>query len=118
MKKTCNKCHETKPVSEFYKRGDKNGYRPNCKECFRARNNSVKGAARISATKEKEAMERDPYGFLAERVIEQAVLDKDAGFFDTWWYEMLRDTASIEERTVLLCREHVNDVELQNSQEG
>ncbi len=107
MTKTCHACHEPKPVSEFYKRGDKNGYRPNCKECFKARNNSNKGAARLASLKEKEAIERDPHGFLAERVIYQAVLDKDDGFFETWWYEMLRDTANIEERTVLRCREHI-----------
>ena len=33
--KPCFTCHEEKPVSEFYHRGDKPGYRPNCKGCYR-----------------------------------------------------------------------------------
>ena len=32
--KTCTKCKETKPVSEFYKdKTKKGGFRPNCKRC-------------------------------------------------------------------------------------
>ena len=109
--KTCADCHDPKLLSEFYKRSDKKGYRPNCKACFkkkeRLRNNSDKEKARLAVIKDKEAMERDPHGFLAEAVIYRAVLDKDDGFFETWWYEMLRDTANIEERNVLRCRKHI-----------
>ena len=33
--KTCSKCHETKPLDEFYNRKDtKDGKRADCKECF------------------------------------------------------------------------------------
>ena len=75
MKKSCNTCHETKPVSEFYHRGDKAGYRPNCKECFKARNNKTKGRARGAAIKEKDAISRNPHGFLAADIIEKAIRD-------------------------------------------
>lgn len=35
--KTCSKCGETKPVTEFYKRGGKrNGLQPHCKACNKA----------------------------------------------------------------------------------
>ena len=75
--KPCATCHEPKPLSEFYKRGDKRGYRPNCKACFkkkeRLRNNSDKEKVRLAATKEKEAIERNPHGFLAAGIIELAI---------------------------------------------
>ena len=36
--KTCTKCGETKPLSEFYRRGDRpHGHRPQCKPCSQAR---------------------------------------------------------------------------------
>lgn len=36
--KTCAKCGETKPLSEYYKQADcRGGYRPDCKECVRGR---------------------------------------------------------------------------------
>jgi len=80
MSKTCVTCHEAKPLSEFYKRGDKAGYRPNCKVCFkkkeRLRNNSDKEKVRVAAIKEKEAMERNPYGFLAAGIIELAIRER------------------------------------------
>lgn len=31
--KTCNKCNETKPLTEFYLRSDTGKYRPDCKKC-------------------------------------------------------------------------------------
>ena len=34
--KRCNSCGETKPVSEFYKRGDTSGYQYRCKVCAAA----------------------------------------------------------------------------------
>ena len=75
--KTCGACHESKPLSEFYQRGDKRGYRPNCKACFkkkeRLRNNSDKEKVRLAATKEKEAIERDPYGHMAADIIDLAI---------------------------------------------
>jgi len=40
-------------------------------------------------------------------VIHQAIMDKDDEFFDTMWYEELRDGAGIEEYNVLRCREHI-----------
>ena len=73
--KTCNTCHEDKPVSEFYHRSDRAGYRPNCKECFRACNNKTKGRARGAAIKEKDAISRNPHGFLAADIIEKAIRD-------------------------------------------
>ena len=77
--KTCADCHDPKPLSEFYKRSDKKGYRPNCKVCFkkkeRLRNNSDKEKVRLAATKEKEAIERNPHGFLAARIIELAIIE-------------------------------------------
>ena len=114
--KTCRACHETKPVSEFYHRGDKAGYRPNCKECFRARNNSIKGRARTAAIKEREAIERNPHGFLAEGIIEKAITDyKDdsmrgeaLAFFCSDWFEELCDIMGCEpeqkRKQILECK--------------
>ncbi len=76
--KTCFTCHEEKPVSEFYHRGDKPGYRPNCKECYkgaRLRNNSDKEKKRIAAFKEKESIATNPSGFLIAGILEMAVKD-------------------------------------------
>ena len=94
--KTCATCHKTKPISEFYHRSDKAGYRPNCKECYKAQNNTIKGRARIAATKEKEAIARNPHGFLAAGIIEKAIrdwreLETDAlfDFFNGAWFDEL-----------------------------
>jgi len=35
--KLCNVCQETKPFSNFYKRGDYEGYRSECKQCMQAK---------------------------------------------------------------------------------
>lgn len=118
MKKTCNACHIEKPVSEFYHRGDKAGYRPNCKECFKARNNSTKGRARIAASKEREAIARNPHGFLAAGIIEKAIKDykEDDGmrgevlaFFCGAWFEELAGMAGSDPEYL---RNHIYDMEL------
>jgi len=106
--KTCNTCHVPKPLSEFYKRGDKHGYRPDCKECYkkkdRLRNNSDHETARVIATKEIEARERNPHGCLAADIIEQAIIDygKDEmrgeclAFFCGPWFEELCDMVDVD----------------------
>jgi len=107
--KTCATCHETKPLSEFYKRGDKAGYRPDCKECFkkkeRLRNNSDKEMARLTAAEEIEAIENNPHGSLAAAVIVQAAIDyrdkeeirgECLAFFCGPWFEELCDMADAD----------------------
>ena len=108
MSKTCATCHEPKPLSEFYKRGDKTGYRPNCKECYkkkdRLRNNSDTERARLAVVKEREAIGRNPYGFLAADIIGQAIIDygKDEmrgeclAFFCGPWFEELCDACEVD----------------------
>lgn len=58
--KTCSACGETKPVSEFYRRGGgKAGYRYRCKPCDNAAR--VKGQSRASRiTYEVVMHHRDP----------------------------------------------------------
>ena len=113
--KTCNTCHLPKPLSEFYKRGDKKGHRPDCKECYkikdRLRNNSDKETARLTTAEEIEAIESNPYGFLAGGVIHQAILDKADEFFETMWYEELRDGAGMREHKVLECRKRIGGLD-------
>ena len=106
--KPCNTCHLPKPLSEFYKRGDNHGYRPDCKECYkkkdRLRNNSDHETARVIATKEIEARERNPHGCLAADIIEQAIIDygKDEmrgeclAFFCGPWFEELCDMVDVD----------------------
>ena len=106
--KTCATCHLPKPLSEFYKRGDKHGYRPDCKECYkikdRLRNNSDKENARVAAIKEKEAIGDNPYGFLAAAIIAQAIIDYDKdemrgeclAFFCGPLFEGLCDMADVD----------------------
>jgi len=110
LKKTCATCHEPLPLTEFYKRGDKDGYRPNCKVCHnRLRNSSDKELARLAAAEEIEAIESNPYAFLAGGVIHQAIMDKADEFFDTMWYEELRDGAGMREHKVLECRKRIGE---------
>lgn len=55
--KTCSKCKETKPYSEFQKRNTKNGYRGQCKQCRNAVNRSY-----YDPIKRTEYHLRDAYG--------------------------------------------------------
>ena len=114
--KTCHACHETKPVSEFYHRGDKAGYRPNCKECFKIRNNTNKGRARIAAVKEKDAIEKNPHGFLAAGIIEKAIKDykeddsmrgEVLAFFCSGWFEELAGFAGCDPEYL---RKHISNL--------
>jgi len=90
--KTCHTCHEEKPISEFYHRSDRAGYRPNCKECFRARNNSNKGRARIAASKEKETIESSPHKYFIGQILNGG----DKEFQESEWFDVLCDTAGWE----------------------
>ena len=40
--KQCTKCHITKPLSEYHRKGDGNRLRADCKDCVRAYNNNRK----------------------------------------------------------------------------
>ena len=42
MSKQCTKCHITKPLSEYHKKGDGNRLRADCKDCVRTYNNNRK----------------------------------------------------------------------------
>ena len=127
MKKPCATCGLPKNASrtkesEFGWRTERDAYYSNCKACvnkrgrIRTNNNNAKEHKRLIAIKEKEAIESNRYGFLAGAVVYQAVRDKADEFFETRWYEELRDAADIEEYNVLRCRKHVGglDVELQD----
>lgn len=53
--KTCSKCKETKPMSEFYKdRSKKDGLRSWCKSCFKRYRKSEKSKACDKAYKQSE----------------------------------------------------------------
>lgn len=82
--KRCGACHKKKHISEFYHRGDKAGYRPNCKECFRARNNTNKGRARMAASKEKEIIESSPHKYFIGRIIMSGKHDDE--FLESEWF--------------------------------
>ena len=98
--KPCNTCHVPKPLSEFYKRGDKDGYRPNCKECYKKKTRLSTGndkeKARVAATEEKEAIEAAPEKYLVGRICWQAGQDKDIEFLNGEWFNELCDLASFE----------------------
>ena len=77
MKKECATCgvekiaNKTKS-SQFARK--RNSFRPDCKTCTnRLANNKRKEARRLKATKEMEAIGRNPYGFLAAGIIELAI---------------------------------------------
>ena len=77
MTKDCYTCGETKPVSEFTLRKPGGALRGSCKVCWnrreQLRNNGDKEKKRLAAVKEKEAIERNPHGFLAAGIIELAI---------------------------------------------
>ena len=112
MKKPCATCGESKEAnrskeSGFSWRKDRNRYYYDCKTCRNAKKR-VRESKRLRVdTEEKEAMERNPCGFLAGAVITQAVIDKANEFFETRWYEDLRDAADMEEDNVLRSRKHI-----------
>ena len=112
MKKVCSTCGESKNASpskssQFSWRKDRNRYDYDCKTCRNTKKRVRENKRLRVDTEEQEAMERDRYGFLAEAIIYQAIKDKANEFFETRWYEELRDTANIEEDNVLRCRKHV-----------
>ena len=120
MKKACSTCGKSKNASpskssQFSWRKDRGRYYNDCKVCRNAKQRKKENEiqARLS-NKEKEAIESNRYGFLAGAVVYQAVRDKADEFFETRWYEELRDAANIEECNVLRCRKHIGglDVEL------
>ena len=62
--RTCNKCHQLKPLTEFYKTGRKNDTNPNnrhytCKECTKAR---VSAAHAANPDRARQAFMRRVYG--------------------------------------------------------
>ena len=122
MKKPCATCGLPKTASpskssQFSWRKDRGRYYNDCKVCRNAKQRKKENEiqARVSNT-EKEAIENNRYGFLAGAVVYQAVRDRADEFFETRWYEELRDAANIEECNVLRCRKHIGglDVELQD----
>ena len=113
MKKVCATCGESKNASpskssQFSWRKDRSRYYNDCKVCRNAKQRKKENEiqARVSNT-EKEAIENNRYGFLAGAVVYQAVRDRADEFFETRWYEELRDAANIEECNVLRCRKHI-----------
>ena len=97
MKKPCKTCGAEKLAnktksSEFSYRKDRGYYYNDCKAC-----RSAKGSKVVTRqTKEKEAIEKNPHGFLAAGIIEKAIrdwreLETDAlfDFFNGAWFDEL-----------------------------
>ena len=84
MKKTCATCGIEKDAnksksSQFYYRKDRKYYYNDCKACRASKGNKTT----TRQTREKEAIERNPHGFLAAGIIELAIREhrnwKDGG---------------------------------------
>ena len=79
--KLCNTCGKKKPAnrtknSGFSYRRERNNYYPDCKECKNAYARSAETKRkRHIRTREAEAIERNPHGFLAVDIIVRAVRD-------------------------------------------
>ena len=112
MKKPCATCGESKNASpskssQFSWRKDRNRYYYDCKTCRNTKKRARENKRLRVDTEEQEAIERDPYGFLAEAVIYKAIMDKADEFFETQWYKVLRDAADMEEDNVMRSRKHI-----------
>lgn len=81
MKKLCNTCGVEKLAnrtksSEFLWRKDRNNYESSCKACRNARQRDAWAKRqRKVRTREMEAIERNPHGFLAADIIVRAIRD-------------------------------------------
>jgi hypothetical protein len=52
--KTCTKCDETKPLSEYYRQANcRGGHRPDCKDCVKARTRATKATPRAKESDEE-----------------------------------------------------------------
>lgn len=60
MTKICSKCKREKPVSEFFKRSDGDGYRYQCKNCSSRKNTDVveKAGAKKKLSEEERKLRR------------------------------------------------------------
>lgn len=58
-KKTCIKCNETKELIEFYKRSNRNSYRPRCKACYRQESKEYYSRPEAKEHKKKYSKERN-----------------------------------------------------------
>ena len=81
MKKVCKTCGAEKVASrtkfsEFSWRKERNAYHNDCKACRNAKRYAADRTrkARVSS-KEKDAIEKTPHGFLAADIIEKAIRD-------------------------------------------
>jgi len=67
MNKTCTKCGETKPTTEFNKRSDaRGGLRNQCKSCKKAHNKAYHEANREEIKARKKAYRGTPAGKFSE----------------------------------------------------
>jgi len=102
MKKPCKTCGKEKVASqtkfsEFSYRKDRKRYYNDCKACRNAKGSKTT----TKQTREQEAIEGDPFGFLDAAIIEQAIIDWRQGeddellaFFASEWFEELCSMAN------------------------
>ena len=109
----CSTCGEDKLASRdkdsaFGWRKETNNYYPRCKKCIATsqRENWTK-KRRAETEGERDAIARNPIPFFCADIILRAILDRDTEWFETDSYEILRDTANLEEDSVRRMREHV-----------
>ena len=81
MKKVCNTCGKEKVASktkfsEFSWRRNRKTYYNDCKACMNAKKRAGEKKRRVRvSSKEKQAIEANPHGFLAADIIEKAIRD-------------------------------------------
>ena len=113
MKIPCATCDIEKVAnktksSEFSWRNDRKRYYGDCKAC-----RNVKGSKTITMqTKEREAIESNPHGFLAAGIIEKAIKDyreddsmrgEVLAFFLSAWFGELCDMAGCDPEYLRKC---------------
>lgn len=75
----CSKCGQTKPLSDFYKRGD--GHRNDCKECFRTRQRARDAENReAKRAYNRKYYEKNPDKFAQYRANEKRRYQEDDEF--------------------------------------
>lgn len=75
----CSKCGQTKPLSDFYKRGD--GHRNDCKECFRTRQRARDAENReAKRAYNRKYYEKNPDKFAQYRANEKRRYQEDEVF--------------------------------------
>ena len=109
--RTCNKCNQTKPITDYYKTGRKNGdeHAYECKECAKAR---VSASHKANPDKQRDRHLRRAYGITLAQfnrmVLAQGSTcaccgtDKPGGKHNQWCVDHDHLTGAVRE---LLCKD-------------